>query len=132
MPVSQSDQHFTELSVFGDYVRASLDDNGNVPRIPPLRYGAQISHTHSNWLYKLRVTQVAEQSKVATNELASDAYTQVNASVDYHPNWRGGEFTLFAKANNLLDETIRNHASILKDVAPEAGRSLLIGLRFEF
>ena len=132
MPISQSDHHFTELSVFSDYVRASLDNNGNVPRIPPLRYGAQITHSHSNWLYKLRVTQVDEQSKVAVNEMPSDAYTQVNASVDYHADWQGGEFTLFAKANNLLDESIRNHASILKDVAPEAGRSLIVGLRFEF
>ncbi len=132
MPISQSDHHFTELSVFTDYVRATLDGNGNVPRIPPLRYGAQIAHSHSNWLYKLRVTQVDEQSKVAVNELPSDAYTQVNASVDYHADWQGGEFTLFAKANNLLDESIRNHASVLKDVAPEAGRSLLLGLRFEF
>lgn len=132
LPISQSGTHFTELSVFGDYVRATLDDNGNVPRIPPMRYGAQIAHSHSSWLYKVRVTQVAEQSKVAINETASDAYTQVNASVDYHSNWQGGEFTLFAKANNLLDESIRNHASVLKDVAPEAGRSLLLGLRFEF
>ena len=38
----------------------------------------------------------------------------------------------FAKANNLLDEEIHDHASFLKDFAPQGGRSLLIGLRGEF
>jgi len=38
----------------------------------------------------------------------------------------------FARANNLLDEEIREHASFLKDIAPMGGRSLMIGLRGEF
>lgn len=131
-PVSQGARHFTELSLFGDYVRARLDSNGNVPRIPPMRYGAEIVHTHSDWQYKLRLTQAAKQSDAARNETATKGYTMVNASVDYHTNLLGSELTLFGKANNLLDEEVRNHASILKDVAPEAGRNLVLGLRFEF
>ena len=43
-----------------------------------------------------------------------------------------GEATVFGKINNLLDEEIRNHTSLLKDVAPEAGRSVELGLRIEF
>ena len=38
----------------------------------------------------------------------------------------------FKRANNLLDEEIREHASFLKDIAPMGGRSLMIGLRGEF
>lgn len=132
MPLREQDRHLTRLSVFGDYVRARLQGDGNVPRIPPLRYGVELSHLHSDWLYKMRVTKVAAQTEVARNETRSEGYTQVNASVDYHANWGESEFTVFAKANNLLNESIRNHASVLKDVAPEAGRSLILGLRFEF
>lgn len=132
LPVSQGQRHLTELSVFGDYVRARLDSNGNVPRIPPLRYGVELAHSHSDWQYKLRLTRVAKQSDVALNERSTNGYTMVNASVDYHANLLGNEFTLFGKANNLLDEEVRNHASVLKDVAPEAGRNLVLGLRFEF
>jgi iron complex outermembrane receptor protein len=40
--------------------------------------------------------------------------------------------TVFAQGSNLLDEEIRNHVSVLKDVAPEAGRNLVLGLRLEF
>lgn len=132
LPVSSGNRHLTELSVFGDYVRARLDANGNVPRIPALRFGAELAHTHSDWQYKLRLTRVAKQSDVALNERSTNGYTLVNASVDYHANLLGNELTLFGKANNLLDEEVRNHASVLKDVAPEAGRNLVLGLRFEF
>lgn len=132
LPISQGSRHLTELSVFGDYVRARLDTNGNVPRIPPMRYGAELVHTHSDWQYKLRLTQVAKQSDAALNEQSTNGYTLVNASVDYHANLLGNELTLFGKANNLLDEEVRNHASVLKDVAPEAGRNIVLGVRFEF
>jgi iron complex outermembrane receptor protein len=80
----------------------------------------------------LRVTQVAKQEDAALNERPTNGYTMVNASVDYHANLLGNELTLFGKANNLLDEEVRNHASLLKDVAPEAGRNVVLGLRFEF
>lgn len=132
MPVSRSDRHLTELSLFGDYVRATLDKGGNVPRIPPLRVGAEVSHSHANWQYKLRLTQVSAQKDVALNETDTKGYTLLNVSVDYHALMGERELTVFGKANNLLDESIRNHTSMLKDVAPEAGRSLVLGVRFEF
>ena len=132
LPVSQGPHHFTELSFSGDFVRARLDSNGNVPRIPPFRYGAEVAHTHLDWRYKLRVTQVGKQSDVAANETATKGYTMLNASVDYHANVLGSDLTLFGKANNLLDKEVRNHASVLKDVAPEAGRNIVLGLRLEF
>jgi iron complex outermembrane receptor protein len=39
---------------------------------------------------------------------------------------------LFLKGSNMLDESIRSHTSLLKDVAPAAGRAIEVGLRFEF
>ena len=45
---------------------------------------------------------------------------------------KSGEWTLFAQARNLLDEAIRHHSSFLKEVAPQPGRSLRVGVRFEF
>jgi iron complex outermembrane receptor protein len=38
----------------------------------------------------------------------------------------------FTKANNLLDEEIREHASFLKDIAPMGRRSIMFGLRGDF
>jgi hypothetical protein len=41
-------------------------------------------------------------------------------------------WVLFIKGNNLLDKKIRNHASPVKDFAPEPGISFDGGLRFSF
>jgi len=38
----------------------------------------------------------------------------------------------FVKANNLLNETIRNSTSFLKEVAPEPGRGAEVGIRVSF
>ncbi len=131
-PLFSYDEATTQMTVFGDYVRARLDGDGDVPRIPAMRVGAEISHTHNEWLYKLRATRVAKQTNVAMNESETDGYTLLSASVDYHATVFGEEMTVFAQGSNLLDEEIRNHVSVLKDVAPEAGRSLVLGLRLEF
>ena len=131
-PLSRDELQRTSLSLFGDYVRARFGDGGNVPRIPALRFGAELTHAHDQWQYKLRATRVAKQSEVARNESTTKGYTLVNASVDYHADISNYQFTAFGKLTNLLDEKVRNHTSLLKDVAPESGRSVEVGLRFEF
>ena len=73
------------------------------------------------------------QSDLASNETASDGYHLLSLYGDYHLDvGRGGSLLLFARGNNLLDETIRNHTSLLKDVAPAPGRGVEVGLRLEF
>lgn len=132
LPLLQSGEHRTELGLFGDYVRAKFDSAGNVPQIPPLRYGAELRHSHTHWQAKLRLTNVADQDKTAIHETDTDGYTLVNFYADYHLDLAGTEAFLFLKGSNLLDETIRHHTSLLKDVAPAAGRAFEVGLRWEF
>ena len=38
----------------------------------------------------------------------------------------------FLKLNNLLDEDIRLHTSVLKDISPMGGRSAMLGMRIGF
>jgi len=133
LPVWSGDQGQTELTLFGDYVRARFDQGGNVPRIPAARFGAEISHSHADWVYKLRATRVGEQDNTArSNESSTDGYTLLNVVVDYHAQVFGQELLLFAKGNNLLNEKIRNHTSRLKDLAPQSGRGYELGLRLQF
>ncbi len=133
LPVWSGDQGETELSLFGDYVRARFDEGGNVPRIPAARFGAEVSHAHADWVYKLRATRVETQNKTArSNESSTDGYTLLNVVVDYHAQVSGKELLLFAKGNNLLNEKIRNHTSRLKDLAPQSGRGYELGLRLQF
>ncbi|MDX1492058.1 MAG: TonB-dependent receptor [Pseudohongiellaceae bacterium] len=132
LPLGREPHAPTNLTLFADYVRAELTTGEYLPRIPALRAGAQIEHLHRDWRYTLRVTSVAKQSRVELNETPSDGYTLVDFSVDYHRPVEFGELTMFAKLSNALDEQVRNHTSVLKDVAPEKGRSVELGLRYSF
>jgi len=131
-PLRRSGDHLSELSLFGDYVRAEFDSQGNAPRIPPLSAGFELRHSHVSWQTKLRWTEVQNQSDTGINEARTGGYTLVNYYADYHLPFGNSETLLFFKANNLLDEEIRHHTSLLKDLAPAPGRSIEVGLRLEF
>jgi len=131
-PLRRSGDHLTEVSLFGDYVRAEFDSQGNVPRIPPLSAGFELRHSHVNWQTKLRWRQVQNQSDTGFNEARTGGYSLLNYYADYHIPLGNSETLLFFKVNNLLDEEIRHHTSLLKDLAPAPGRSIEVGLRLEF
>jgi len=121
------------LNLRGDYVRAENADTGEpLPRIPSLRFGAGLNYQIGKFGARLDVNHVLKQNRVAANELPTDAYTLVDAAVTYRFATNGLNLEAFAKINNLLDEEARVHTSVLKDIAPLAGRGLLIGLRGDF
>lgn len=121
-----------DLTVRGDYVRATNRDTGDaLPRISPLRLGAGLHYQKERFGARLDVLRAFKQDRTTENELATDGYTNVSLVATYKlPTTMSLE--AFAKANNLLDEEIREHTSFLKDIAPQAGRSILIGLRADF
>ncbi|PKO25429.1 MAG: TonB-dependent receptor [Betaproteobacteria bacterium HGW-Betaproteobacteria-8] len=121
-----------DLTLRGDYVRAKDRDNGeDLPRISPLRLGFGFNYVHNRFGSSIDVLHGFKQTRTASNELPTDSYTSVNATATYLlPTTLRLE--AFAKAYNLLDEEIRDHTSFLKDIAPQRGRSLLVGLRGEF
>ena len=126
-----------DLSVRGDYVHAKdMRNNEYLPRIAPLRLGAGLHYALGGFTAKLDVLRAFKQNNTAENELTTDGYTNVSAIVAYKlgslVNTGRFNIELFAKANNLLDNEIREHASFLKDIAPAGERSLLIGARADF
>jgi len=131
-PLYRTGDHLSEMTLFGDYVSAEFDRSGNVPRIPPLRFGAEWRHSHVNWQAKLRWTQVQEQSDVGRNESRTNGYSLLNFYADYHLQLGSQTGLVFLKGINLLDERIRHHTSLLKDIAPSPGRAIELGFRFEF
>jgi len=121
-----------DLLLRGDYVNAKEKRTGDyLPRISPLRLGAGLQYQLSNFGARLDVLHAFKQSKTADNELETNGYTNMTALVTYKLPTRFN-VELFAKASNLLDEGIREHTSILKDISPAGERSLLFGLRGDF
>ena len=128
-----------QLNVRGDYVDAKDKTNGGyVPRISPLKLGAGLKYEFDRFGARLDVLHAFRQDRVASNynyqggrELITDAYTNVSMMATYKlPTQLNLE--AFTRANNLLDEEIREHTSFLKDIAPMGGRSIMFGLRGEF
>lgn len=121
-----------DLTVRGDYVHAKDKRNDDyLPRISPLRLGAGLQYHLNGFSARMDVLHAFKQTKTAANELDTNGYTNVTAMLAYKlPTKLNVE--LFAKANNLLNDEIREHASFLKDISPAGERSLLLGARADF
>ena len=144
--------HYVEL--FGDSVRASfesdlelhhdeeeeegheheamIDNSRAVPRMPPLRVGLAFGGNYDQWNWQLRTTKASAQERAGAFEERTEGYTRMDLTARYNLNVGGNNAVLFASARNLLDEEIRNSTSLLRDFAPEAGRSVEAGIRFQF
>ena len=72
------------------------------------------------------------QNMIAEFETMSPAYTSLNLDVNYSLFKGSNEWLFFVRGTNLLDSEIINHTSFIKNIAPEAGRSLNAGLRVNF
>lgn len=121
------------LRVFGDKVKADFRNGGAVPRIPAAKLGADLNLEADNWSTRLQLVRVADQERVGPYELGTDGYVNLSLYADYHVAMgQASELQLFLRADNLLDEEIRNHVSLLKLYAPEPGRALTVGLRFSY
>lgn len=121
-----------ELRLASDYVRAELDDGGDLPQIPPLRFGAGLHYERDRWHLGAEAFYYDEQDKLAVNELPTDSFTLVDVDASYRLPFSSASLFLFLRGTNLLDEDARQHASPLKDIAPLAGRSFHLGARAEF
>ena len=110
-----------------DFVRASFDGDGNVPRIPPHRVGASVFYRDTNWFARVNMLHAFDQNRIADNETTTKGYTILNAEFSY--TWKlaaAGNFTpemtIGLKGENLLDEDVRNHVSFKKDEVLQPGR----------
>lgn len=133
IPMLVTDYGRLDSQLFGDYVRGRFSDGSDIPRMPPLRYGLQLAWTHPDWRATLRMTRGERQDHPGLNETETDGYWLLNLAANYRLSL--GDSTallMFAKANNLLDDEIRNATSFLRNIAPEAGRGVEFGMRFEF
>ncbi|HZF98404.1 MAG TPA: TonB-dependent receptor, partial [Pseudoxanthomonas sp.] len=155
--LAESDAGMWDLRVFGDYVRAKLGGSGtrtvafevphdgdvedfeielaqggNLPRIAPVRFGADLGWSLGGWRASLGAVRYAEQDRVAQNEESSDAYTLVDASLAYRWERPASSYEVFLNGSNLTDEEARPHTSLLREFAPLPGRAVAFGVRVFF
>ncbi len=127
-----------------------------LPRIPPARLGQRLAWDAPSWSAAVELRRALAQNRVArsdgvsANEPPTPGYTELNAEVSWQPGAGlkaglgsterrkdglrslGVEWTVFLRADNLLDAQRRLHTSFLKEIAPLPGRSLTVGTRWTF
>lgn len=128
--VWSSGRRTVTLEGAADYVDADTD-LGPAARIPPYSVTGRVKYTSTPIDLSLEVRRVGEQDEVAEFELPTDGYTLVNLFGAWRP-FNDQVITLFAEGRNLTDEEAREHASFLKDIAPQPGRNLRIGVSYRF
>ncbi|HMO43183.1 MAG TPA: TonB-dependent receptor, partial [Phenylobacterium sp.] len=121
-----------DATVFGDKVKAELDEGGPLPRIPAARLGVGGAYGWGDWSGDVEYIRTFEQDEIAAFEVKTPGHDMVNATLAYE--FDGGSFRkqVFLRGTNLLDETALSHTSFLSTLAPMRGRSVLIGMRASY
>lgn len=125
-------QEGRELRLEGayDYVHGE-GDGAPLSRIPPQSFTARVAYTSPRITARAEARHVGEQDRVTPFELPTDAYTTLNLFASYKPFETQG-LRVYVDGRNLTDEEVREHVSFLKDIAPQPGRNIRVGVAYEF
>jgi iron complex outermembrane receptor protein len=115
-----------------DYTRATLANGTPVPRIPPLRVLGGVSARAAAVDARIEVEWADRMDRLSDFESPTEGYVLANASIDWRPFASRPHLTIGIAANNIFDDTLRRHASFLKDFAPNAGRDIRLRARLAF
>ena len=123
-----------DLAAFFDTVSPEIDVSGNdnLPLIPPDRVGVSLEFTSDRLRANVDYVRASKQDDVAEFELPSEGYDDLRARIAWR--FRPGNTTVdvFLAGRNLTDDEQRLHTSVVKDLAPQPGRTIEAGLRMRF
>jgi iron complex outermembrane receptor protein len=124
------------LTLTGMADRVRVDD---LPRIPADRIGLgfeassmALFSSQSDWILFGQWQQIQKQDQVAENEETSLGYDLLTLGMTYQAVLANSEYRIDLKANNLLDEEVRQHTSFVKEQAPQPGRNISLALGVKF
>ncbi len=118
------------LRLFTDYVRGKTEGE-DLPRIQPLRLGAELGYSNDSWSAGIESIYHARQEDISSFQ--TDDFMMINANVVLHLNDRGPlVWDVFMRGTNLLDEDARRSTSFRAAFVPLPGASLQAGIRARF
>jgi iron complex outermembrane recepter protein len=129
----ESAAHTLDLRLTTDFVRAKERDSDlSLPRITPRRASVGLDYRSSGFSAGVTLLGVERAKHLAPEETPTPGYVWLNAQMGYAFTRWNTHFTVFARGDNLTNETARNHVSFLKDLAPLPGRNVTLGLQVAF
>ncbi|MHB1205086.1 MAG: TonB-dependent receptor, partial [Rhodospirillaceae bacterium] len=120
------------INMLADYVRATLDNAGNVPRIPPYHAGGGVFWNSDAVDASVTAKYAGAQNKVSLGETPTAGYVNLDAEIAWRPWADHPKVELALVGHNLTDEIQRNAVSLNKDVVELPGRDLRVVLRAGF
>jgi iron complex outermembrane receptor protein len=128
-----------DLELRADVVRAKdLTHHSDLPRIAPMRLGADVLWSLNAWGARFGFMHAAAQNRVPNGSVATAGHTLWHAGVNYHAHASGPtHWLLFAKLDNITDKLAYSSTSVLTqtmgtNAPPLAGRSLKVGVQVSF
>ena len=131
-----------DLELLADAVRAQdLTHHTPLPRIAPMRLGADAVWLRNAWGARLGFMHAAAQQRVPDNGanpgVITDSHTLWNAALNFHAHSGPTHWLLFAKLDNLTNKLAYSSTSVLTqtmgaNAPPLAGRSVKLGAQVSF
>jgi iron complex outermembrane receptor protein len=131
-----------DFELRADVVHAQdLTHNRPLPRIAPMRLGADAVWSRNAWGARLGFMHAAAQNRVPDNGaslgITTAANTLWNAALNYHTHSGLTHWMLFAKLDNITNKRAYSSTSVLtqtmgSNAPPLAGRSLKVGAQVSF
>ena len=123
-----------ELNGLFDTVSARVDmpGNDNLPRIPPARAGLGMALEDGPISAYLDYMRVFSQEDAAELEFETDGYNDLRVYVGWDLEMGAMSVSVYLQGRNLTDAEQRKHTSVVKDLAPEPGRTIEAGVRIRY
>jgi len=122
-----------DLELKADFVRATDQATGSgVAADLPVSRQRRAGLSLGDFGARVEGIFAGEQDRVSNNELPTDSYFMLNAVLSQTIVTGGLATNVYVKGVNLTDEEAREHTSFLKDIAPLAGRGVVVGAKVTF
>ncbi|WP_429300923.1 TonB-dependent receptor [Paraburkholderia sp. GAS199] len=131
--VFQKGAHRVDVELLGDYTHARNVETGDpLPRIAPLRATLAADYGYGPFGARAEVVHAWAQHRVPDNDEPTNGYTSLGLTLTYHFRVGVTNWLAFVRGDNLTNQEIRYASSVVRDIAPEGGRSVMVGLRTTF
>ena len=145
--IKQGDSRFTGLDAEGSlqigsgvWARANmgvvnaklLSTQESLPRIPPLQGAISLNFPYRGLNIAPKLRFASKQNNVFKNETETNGYTTIDVIGSYVWPRANSVHAINLAGFNLTNTLYRNHASFIKDRAPEIGRGVKMSYTLRF
>lgn len=125
--------HRIDLELTADYTHARDVDTGEaLPRISPLRMTLAADYGYGPFDARVECDHAWAQHRVPANDLPTDGYTTLALTLTYKFRMGSTHWLAYLRGQNLTNQDVRYASSVVRDIAPEGGRSVMVGVRTSF